>query len=79
MKTMHLSVGLSVLLVGCSTTMENWYRDPHFAKHQEAMNNLEHQYLHKEMSYTEYQQKKKELEDQYSYEVKMREEKIHND
>ena len=71
---------LILFLTGCSfgvQDMETLVKDPHYAQHQQALDDLEHAYLKKEISYTEYQQKKKELEDKYVAEVKIREEKIH--
>ena len=71
---------LILFLTGCSfgvQEMESFMKDPHYAQHQQALDDLEHAYLKKEISYTEYQQKKKELEDKYAAEVKIREDKIH--
>ena len=70
---------LILFLTGCSfgvENMESLVRDTHYAQHQQSLDDLEHAYLKKEISYTEYQQKKKELEDKYTAEVKIREEKI---
>ena len=69
-----------LFLSGCSfgvQDMESLVKDPHYAQHQQAIDDLEHAYLKKQISYSEYQQKKKELEDKYTAEVKIREEKIH--
>ena len=69
---------LILLMTGCSSyEVESFVKDPHYAQHQQALDDLEHQYLQKQITYTEYQEKKKELEDTYDKEVKMREEKIH--
>ena len=71
---------LVLFLSGCSfgvQDMESLVKDPHYAQHQQAIDDLEHAYLKKQISYSEYQQKKKELEDKYTAEVKIREEKIH--
>ena len=70
---------LILFLTGCTLGVEDMgslMKDPHYAQHQQALDDLEHAYLKKEISYTEYQQKKKELEDKYTAEVKIREEKI---
>ncbi len=70
---------LVLFLMGCTfgvEDMESLMKDPHYAHNQQALHELEHAYLQKQISYTEYQQKKKELEDTYAKEVKMQEEKI---
>ena len=74
-----------LFLTGCGLEMQNKIetlmkdplKDQHYAQHQQALDDLEHEYLQKQISYTDYEQKKKELEDTYEKEVKMREEKIH--
>ena len=76
-----IGFSLILLLAGCSSydveKVESFVKDPHFAQHQQALDDLEHRYLQKQISYSDYQQKKKELEDNYDKEVKIREEKIH--
>ena len=47
-------------------------RDPHFTNYEQASEHLESQYLQKKISYAEYLEKKKELDDQYSKEVQKR-------
>ena len=49
------------------------WRDPHFAEHQEKLDNLESDYLAKEITYDEYLKEKKKLEDLYTKEVQHRE------
>ena len=71
---------LVLFLTGCTLGVEDMgslMKDPHYAQHQQAIDDLEHAYLKKQISYTEYQQQKKELEDKYTAEVKIREDKIH--
>ncbi len=70
---------LLIGFTGCSYDMENIMKDPHFAQYQESMDALESQYLHKKISYSEYQTQRKELEDKYDREVKQREDKIHQE
>ena len=75
-----VGVILVLFLAGCTFGVEDMgtlMKDPHYTQHQQALDDLEHAYLKKQISYSEYQQKKKELEDQYTAEVKIREEKIH--
>lgn len=70
---------LALFVTGCSfgvQDMGSLIKDPHYAQYQQSLDNLEHEYLQKQISYTEYQQKKKELEDTYAKEVKIREEKM---
>ena len=54
---------LVLFLAGCADLgvdkMESFMRDPHYAQHQQALDELEHQYLQKKISYPEYQDKKK--------------------
>lgn len=71
---------LGLFLAGCTfgvQNMESLMKDPHYAQHRQALDDLEHAYLQKQISYIEYEQKKKELENKYVTEVKMREEKMH--
>ena len=74
--------GLLLLVVGCSYKGQNLetyvdepqtiLRDPHFANYQEARDHLESEYLQKKMTYGEYLEKKKELDDKYTKEVQKR-------
>ncbi len=76
-----IGFSLILFLAGCSSyeveKVESFVKDPHYAQHQQALDEIEHQYLQKQISYIDYQEKKKELEENYDKEVKMREEKIH--
>lgn len=68
-----------LFVTGCSfgvQNMESLVKDPHYAQYQQSLDNLEHEYLQKQISYPEYEQKKKELEDKYVAEVKEREAKM---
>ena len=47
-------------------------RDPHFANYEQARDHLESEYLQKKISYADYLEKKKVLDDQYSKEVQTR-------
>jgi hypothetical protein len=51
-------------------------RDPHFAEYQKNLDDLERQYLHKEITYAEYIQQKDELDETYEWEVQERNRKI---
>ena len=51
-------------------------QDPHFMGYQEKMDALESSYLRKEMTYAEYLEQKKQLEEDYSREVQKRRETI---
>ncbi len=84
MKRWVIVFGL-VAMAGCSQLegyVENppsMLRDPHFAQYQEKQENLEKAFLHKEMSYSDYLQKKKQLEDQYTKEIEQRRDLIETD
>ncbi len=75
-----------ILLAGCTykgqdletyiDQPETILRDPHYASYQEQSDDLEKQYLDKKMTYADYLEKKKTLDDKYSKEVKQREEII---
>lgn len=47
-------------------------KDPHYGAYQEKLNTLESSYLKNEMTYAEYLEKKKEIDDMYGKEVKDR-------
>ena len=69
---------LICLLSGCSMG-EHLVRDPHFTKYQENLGQLEHSYYQKELTYSQYLDKKKMLDDHYAKEVQAREETIRGD
>ena len=80
-------VGLAALfLVGCSTVQEkietytdepeNFVKDPHFGDYKTNLDELESRYLKKEITYAEYLERKKEIDEKYSKEVQERTEKI---
>ncbi len=51
-------------------------QDPHFANYKEKLDDLEKQYLDKEITYAQYLEQKTVLDDQYSKEVTERGQKI---
>ena len=79
----YVILGLCVLMLGCSTgqdTLETYVsepefliRDPHFNKYKSERDELERQYIHKDITYAEYLEQKKELDDEYAREVQRRE------
>ena len=80
-------IGMLVLfLAGCSTVQdkietytdepENFVKDPHFGGYKTSLDDLESRYLKKEITYADYLEKKKELDEQYNKEVQERTEKI---
>ena len=78
-------VVLALGLVGCSHSFESYVEnptdiimDPHFGDYQQKASDLESDYLNKKMTYVEYLQKKKDLDNGYSKEVKERENIISN-
>ena len=70
------------LLAGCTYTgqnPENYFddpatilQDPHFGSYQQQGDELERQYLEKKMTYADYLEKKRVLDDKYSKDVKKR-------
>jgi len=71
---------LCVALFGCSYTMKDYIenpttilRDPLSYEHREDLNKLERAYLRKEMTYAQYLEKKKQLEEDYNRDVQNRE------
>ena len=75
----------AVMLCGCTygqnylENPEDILIDPHFARYQENRDDLERQYLHKEITYAEYIEQKNRLDSQYDKEVQERTEKIISD
>lgn len=51
---------------------ETLIRDPHFADYQEKRDDLERQYLRKEITYAEYVEQKDQLDEKYDREVQER-------
>jgi len=51
-------------------------KDPHFEEYQSKRDDLESQYLRKEITYAEYLEKLNELEEMYSKEVQERQQVI---
>lgn len=78
-----------VLATGCSYPKHNFesyvdnpgeiLKDPHYADYREKMDALESSYLQKKITYVEYQDKKKDLEDQYTDQVNKRNEVIYGE
>ena len=70
------------LLAGCTYTGQNpenyidepatILQDPHFGSYQQQGDELERQYLEKKMTYADYLEKKRVLDDKYSKDVKKR-------
>ena len=77
-----------VSLVGCvyegrklSDYIENprsFIRDPHFADYKEKRDAVESQYLSKEITYAQYVEQMRVLDDQYTKEINERNEKLSN-
>lgn len=51
-------------------------KDPHFANYKEKLDAIEKEYLEKKITYAQYLEQKTALDDQYTKEVKERDEKI---
>ena len=69
-------------LIGCTygqgylDNPPSFIRDPHFAEYKEDRDDLEIQYLHKEITYAEYIKEKDEMDETYAREVQERNDKI---
>ena len=81
-----LMVFLVVIFAGCAETWRGYMeepqtilRDPHYAQYQDKLRGIEHAYLINEIDYATYLQKKKELDEQYSKEIKDREAMLNGD
>ena len=55
---------------------ETFIRDPHFTEYKKDRDNLELQYLHKEINYAQYIEQKDRLDATYDRQVKERNDKI---
>ncbi len=77
MKTLLLIV-LVLIFAGCvSEQIQSLVADPHYASYQQKLDSVEQTYLRKEITYAQYLEKKKEIDEQYSKEVQKREQIIH--
>lgn len=71
-----------LVLFGCTygrDYLENpssFIRDPHFTAYKKDRDDLERTYLHKEITYAEYIEKKNKIDEQYSKEVQERNSKV---
>ena len=71
-----------LLSAGCTYTGQNpqtyidepetILQDPHYGSYQQQSDDLERQYLEKKITYADYLEQKKALDDQYSKDVKKR-------
>ena len=80
MKRSHLLLA-GLLLTGCSTQygqLPAILEDPAFAAYQDKQDALEGRYLRKEMTYAQYLEEKKRLDDQYSKGVQSRQAVVEN-
>jgi len=77
MKTLLL-VLLCALLAGCSSANSflddpgSILKDPHFAEYQRKEVNLERSYLHGQIDYAEFLERKKQLDEDYARDVQSR-------
>lgn len=66
---------------GCTSLdadkVNTWVTDSHYARYQEKINALEKNYLEEKITYSRFLEKKKELDEQYDFEVKEREQRMH--
>ena len=70
---------IAFLSLGCADKLTSYLddpgtiiQDPHYAEYEKQLQQLEHQYLQKEIDYAQYVEKKSQLDDVYTKEVKER-------
>lgn len=71
---------LMLSLCGCTYGVREFkgiVSDPHYAQYQAQLDDLESSYLKGSLTYPEYLERKKVIDDNYAKEVQQREEKIH--
>ena len=78
-----LSFCLVFFVLGCTQRLQTYvddpktiFQDPLTVNHQDALDKLESRYLRKEMTYAEYLDRKKQMENDYAEKVQVRQEKI---
>ena len=78
-----LTLFLVMFVLGCAQRLETYvddpktiFQDPLTVNHQDALDKLESRYLHKEVTYAEYLDRKKQMEEDYAGKVQMRKEII---
>ena len=71
---------LAVFLVGGCSNMDSYFKhpetafkDPHFLEYQKKSEELESLYLRKALDYNEYQERQKQLNEEYEQQVEERE------
>ena len=79
---------LLVLLAGCAETTDRLesivddpgtiLQDPGFASYQQKQDDLEKEYLQKKITYAEYLEQKKKIEDDYAGEIQNQKNSIEN-
>jgi len=82
MKKLFL-IGLALMILGCSyggdkiqgylDEPRTLFEDPVSVEHQQALDDLERVYLRKEITYAQYLEKKKRLEEDYVRDIRGRE------
>lgn len=68
------------VFAGCSyggEQLKTWIEDPHYMDYRQNRDELESSYLKGEITYAEYLESKKQMDDDYDREVREREQKIH--
>lgn len=76
MKKMMLAL-MVVAVVGCAyggDQIRTWIEDPHYIEYQNKLTALERSYLSGEIAYAEYLEQKRDIDNQYTWEVQKREE-----
>ena len=83
----YVCLGLIVFLLGCSSGQEKiqklldepqyLIKDQEYEQYTQALAALESEYLEKKITYADYLERKKELDDDYSKKITQRETKLH--
>lgn len=72
---------LVIIFSGCNSSptqqLKTFISDPHYAQYQEKLDDLERQQLSGAISYAEYLERKRQLDQDYTKEVQKREQIIH--
>ncbi|MCR4337357.1 MAG: hypothetical protein NUV91_06080 [Candidatus Omnitrophica bacterium] len=78
---LFLLCGLAMVFAGCETLLNepgSLLTDPQFTEYDQKMKEAESSYLKKEITYAEYLEKKKELDQDYNEEANKRKQVIEN-
>ena len=76
MNRLIIVIFLSFILTGCAEKIRGYLddpgtllQDPYFMEYQQGLDNLESQYLRKEITYAEYLERKNRIDEKYAKDV----------